>query len=94
MPLGPGRSRSEPVRCLRLCRVVSFLSYSPLCAFMLCFFFCWFFCVLAGEKKSILDTIWSRFLCRSLRNFCFFLTLVKFAPWSNVAESLKSHQLK
>lgn len=52
MPLGPGRSRSELVRCLRLCRVVSFLSYSPLCAFVL-LFFCLFFCVLAGEKKHV-----------------------------------------
>lgn len=96
MPLG---SWKKPVWACSLTEALQGCSFSELQPFV-CFYvvsFVCFFCVLAGEKKKkhVGHHVVTIPLPLAPKLFVFFfLTLVKFAPWSNVAESPKSHQLK
>lgn len=89
MPLGLRRSRSEPVCCLTLCRVVSFLSHSPSCAPVL-FVLVVFLCFQTKEKH-----VWHHVVVISLslapKTFCFSLwlscTVVKSCTISQITSS-------
>lgn len=82
---GPGRSLFEPVCCLRICRVVSCLSHSPLCVSTLSVLGV-FFHVLS-DYRSMFDTMWSLLHHLLLRNLLFFTSV-------ELEQSRKWHQVE